>query len=415
MALVGKPFDFDPSNFRQSPDRTASAVPVSPRPLAIITILCAPFGIVAWALYLWAFHGDPGQDWMVFYTAARAYLDGELSLVIDGDLLTAALNNRFADWLSFPLNLHPWVYPPTFLLMFLPFGFLPAIGSFALFLVAGFGAVFVAVLFCGGKGHRWMYVFSLLLCPAVPFNMVTGQNAFFTCALLVGGFGLLNKRPVLSGVLLGILSFKPQLWLMVPIALLAAGRWRSLLATGVTATVMALASLAMFGAQIWQAWFELTAGVSEAYRAWLVAGRLNGQSVFACLSLLGAPTSIANIAQITAIAAAAGCVYFLFRRNTKAELQLSGLLSATLLAAPHASASDAVLLAVAAISFLSSMAANGLHPFRGMVALAVWVSPLFNPPSVVRIGLVTPVLILLFLACVTAEVRDGSAYRGFNK
>ena len=374
-----------------------------------IALVCGVFGVSAWAFYLWAFCSDPGQDWMVFYTAARAYFDGDLSLIIDGDRLTAALNNRFADWLSFPLNLHPWVYPPTFLLLFLPFGFLPSIGSFVLFLVAGFGAVCIAVLFSVGKNRRWIYISSLLLCPAVPFNVLTGQNGFFTSALLVGGFGLLNRFPALSGLLLGILSFKPQLWLMVPIALLAGGRWRALLATGMTATVMALASLAMFGTQIWQAWFELTAGVSGAYRAWLVAGRLNGQSVFACVSLLGAPSSVANIAQVTAIATAAGCVYFLFRRDTKAELQLSGLLSATLLAAPHASASDAVLLALAASSFFSAMGADRLHPFRGMVALAVWVSPLLNPPSVFRIGLITPVLILLFLACVIAEVRERSA------
>jgi alpha-1,2-mannosyltransferase len=407
MALVGKPFGFDPSIFRQTPDSTVGAAPCSPRRLAIIAILCAPFGVVAWMLYLWAFHGDAAQDWMVFYTAARAYLDGDLSVIFDGERFTAALNQRFAGWLSFPLNLHPWVYPPTFLLLFLPFGLLPPGISLLLFLLLGFAAIVVAALLYAGRGHwRWMFIFSLLLCPAVPFNVLTGQNAFFTSALLVGGFGLLNRRPALSGVLLGILSFKPQLWLMVPIALLAGGRWRTLLATGATATVMALASLAMFGPQIWQAWFELTAGVSGAYRAWLVAGRLNGQSVFACLSLLGAPSSIANIAQITAIAAATGFVYFVFRRDTRAELQLSGLLSATVLAAPHASASDAVLLAVAASSFFSVMVTHGLHPLRATVTVAVWVSPLFNPPSLFRVGLITPVLILLFLACVIAEIRE---------
>jgi alpha-1,2-mannosyltransferase len=412
MALVGKRSEFDPSIFRQTPDSIAGGAPGSPRRLAIIAMLCAPVGIGAWALYIWAFRGDPGQDWMVFYTAARAYLDGNLSIIFDGERFTGALNQRFAEWLSFPLNLHPWVYPPTFLLLFLPFGLLPPGASLPLFLLLGFAAIVVAILLHASRGHcRWMYIFSLLLCPAIPFNVLTGQNAFFTSALLLGGFGLLNRRPVLSGVLLGVLSFKPQLWLMVPIALLAGGRWRVLLVTGVTATVMAFASLAMFGAQMWQAWFELTAGVSGAYRAWLVAGRLNGQSVFACVSLLGAPSSIANIAQVTAIAAAAGCVHFLFRRDTKAELQLSGLLSATLLAAPHVSASDAVLLALAASSFLSSTAANGL---RGMVALALWVSPLFNPPSVFRIGLITPVLLLLFLACVIAEVRERWAYRGLE-
>jgi alpha-1,2-mannosyltransferase len=241
---------------------------------------------------------------------------------------------------------------------------------------------------------------------------MTGQNAFFTSALLIGGFSLLGTRPRLAALLLGILSFKPQLWLMVPVALAACGRWRVLLGAGVTATILALASLAAFGAEPWRAWFELTTGTSESYRSWLVVGRLNGQSVFACLSLLGAPNIIADLAQAAAVATAAGCVYWIFRHDERSELQLSGLLAATILAAPHASTSDAVLLGLAASSFLPLTFAKGRGPLREALSVAVWASPLFNPPSVFRIGLATPVLILLFLACVIAEVRERGGFSG---
>jgi hypothetical protein len=372
-----------------------------------IALLCGAFGIVSWGFYIWAFRGDPGQDWMVFYTAARAYLDGNLPLIFDGERLTAALNQRFAAWLSFPLNLHPWVYPPSFLLLFLPFGLLPMHISFVLVLLVGFGAVIVAAWLYAGRGHgRWIHIFSLLLCPAVPFNVMTGQNAFFTSALLVGGFGLLNRRPALSGLLLGILTFKPQLWLMVPVALLAGRRWRVLLSTGITATVLALGSLGLFGVEAWRTWFELTIGVSDSYRAWLAAGRLNGQSVFACATWLGAPSIVANLVQGMTVALVAVGVYWIFRQRAKSELQLSALLAASVLAAPHVSASDAVLLALAVSLFLSAITTSDLCSIGARVAVAVWVSPLFNPPSVFRIGLLTPVLILIFLACVIAVVRE---------
>jgi alpha-1,2-mannosyltransferase len=90
-----------------------------------------------------------------------------------------------------PLSLHPWVYPPPFLLLLLPFG-LPTPGiSFALFMLAGFLAVLAATWFHAGDGHvRWLSVLSLYLYPAVPFNVTTGQNAFYTSALLLGGLGL---------------------------------------------------------------------------------------------------------------------------------------------------------------------------------------------------------------------------------
>src|SRR5262252_9942711 len=99
----------------------------------IAAFICFGVGTAGWIFYILAFRRDPVQDWMVFYTTARAYLDGDPQLIFDGAQFTATLNQRFATWLSFPLNLHPWVYPPTFLLLFLPFGMLPATASITLF------------------------------------------------------------------------------------------------------------------------------------------------------------------------------------------------------------------------------------------------------------------------------------------
>jgi hypothetical protein len=107
-----------------------------------------------------------------------------------------------------------------------------------------------------------------------------------------------------------------------------------------------------------------------------------------------------------AVTLAAVCVYWIFRQRAKAELQLSALLAATIVASPHVSASDAVLLALAASLFLSSIIASGRHSVRTTIAVAVWVSPLFNPPSVFRVGLLTPLLLLTFLACVIGVIRE---------
>src|SRR5260370_39272863 len=107
-----------------------------------------------------------------------------------------------------------------------------------------------------------------MLCPGVPFTVITGQNAFFTSALWVGGFGLIGRYPVLAGALLGVLTFKPQLWLMVPVALLAARQWRALGGAAASALILALLSLAVFGPEIWRAWLGLLTGMDEGYRAW---------------------------------------------------------------------------------------------------------------------------------------------------
>ena len=136
-------------------------LPLSPRRMLALAAICGSFGIAAWVLWVWVFSGNPGQDWMVFYTAARAYFDGNLPLIFDGEALTAALNQRFAAWLAFTLNLHPWVYPPTFLLLFLPFGMLPPAASLAVFLLSGFIVLLAAASLYVGRGQpRWIVLFS---------------------------------------------------------------------------------------------------------------------------------------------------------------------------------------------------------------------------------------------------------------
>jgi hypothetical protein len=383
-------------------------VPLSPRRMVALGAICGSFGIAAWALWVWVFSGNPGQDWMVFYTAARAYFDGNLPLIFDGERLTATLNQRFASWLAFTLNLHPWVYPPTFLLLFVPFGMLPPLASLVVFLLSGLIVLLAAASLYAGRGQpRWILLFSLVLCPAVPFNVMTGQNAFFTSASLVAGFGLIGRFPVLAGALLGILSFKPQLWLMVPVALLAARQWRACAGAAASALILALASLVVFGPEIWRAWFGLMTGMDEAYRAWVANGRLNGMSVFACATWLGAPARAADLAQWVAIAVAAAAVYRVFRRPAAVALQLAALLAATMLAAPHSSTSDAVLLALASSLYVTAPRRGPLPPLQIALAAAVWISPLFNPPSVFRPGSLTPLLILLLLGSIIAEVRDG--------
>ena len=77
---------------------------------------------------------------------------------------------------------------------------------------------------------------------------------------------------------------------------------------------LALASAAVFGLDIWRAWFDLVAGGSEQYRAWIEVGRLNGISVYACVSWLGTPRIVASVAQAAATLGTGGVVYWVYRQ-----------------------------------------------------------------------------------------------------
>jgi alpha-1,2-mannosyltransferase len=377
--------------------------------LIVVAFVCGLYGLFCAAVYAVNFSKLPWQDWMVYYAAARAYLDGNLPLIFDGERFTAQMNADFADWLPQPLSFHPWLYPPPFLLLLIPFGLLPFATACVVFLLATFAGLLAAV-WCATPGgyRRWLHAFSLIFAPAVWFNLGTGQNAFLTSALLVGGFGLLARRPLLAGALLGLLSYKPQLWLLAPVALVAARQWRALTSAIATASVMVLASVAVLGLEpwrVWIAWFIDTP--PEIYQTWLKWGRLHGESVYTNLVLIGASHGLATAGQNVATLLAAACVWWCYRRAMPDDLRLAVLLAATVVAAPHVTNYDTVLLVVAATILFAYGLDHGFGRFGLIVPVLVWMIQLFNPPHEYRIGLITPLLTCLLIACAIAAARGG--------
>jgi hypothetical protein len=389
--------------------------------LLLIGCIGLLFGIIGWVLYGVLFSYVPAQDFIVFYTAARACIEGHLPLIYDGDAFTAQINAQFGGWFNRPLDLHPWVYPPLFLLMVLPLGLLPFTIALALFLTISFVLLNCAIRCYVPRGYqRWVCAASLVLSPATAFTAAVGQNSFMTTGLLVGGFGLMARKPVLAGALLGLLACKPQLWLMVPVALVAARKWNVLAATIATACLFVLISIAVFGIEPWREWLTLMRGQSPLFQRWLLLGRLNGQSLYTDAFLLGASAPIANAIQVIACLLCAGLTWWCFRASAmRADLQLAVLLTTTILAAPHVANYDTVMITVAASLFLCHALTNGFHSGNAMLIVVVWSIELLNPPQMIRWGLITPVVLCVFLAVVIATGRADTALvktaRGFHQ
>ena len=94
----------------------------------------------------------------------------------------------------------------------------------------------------------------VLVSPAALLCVLSGQSSFLTTAALLAIFAQLDKRPVLAGVLIGLLTVKPQLGILFPFALIASGRWRVFFAAGVTAVALFAASVALGGVESWHAY-----------------------------------------------------------------------------------------------------------------------------------------------------------------
>jgi Glycosyltransferase family 87 len=389
------------------------------RSLWPLAALAGVFGLYGWAVFAFAFRHDgvigprynaPGSDFMVYYGAARAALEGRLALVFDGDRFTQFLNAQFAAWLRGPLSFHPFVYPPHALLLMLPLGLLPFGASYAAFLALTFAALVAATWVLPLERHRWAVAAALALCPAASITAVTGQNAFLTAALLVGGAGLAAERPVLAGTLLGVLTYKPQFWLMAPVALAAARQGRALAAMAIAASLLVVASIVAFGLAPWRAWLgEIIAPSPSFHDSWRAWSMLWGEDVYACAALLGAPDALAKGAQLAVALGAAGAVAWSFARPVRSLLRIALLLAAACLASPHLQGYDTVLLALAAMLFLADGMDHGLHPGDAALALVLFVSPIFNPPRVIPLGFLTPPLEALFIVVLLRRTARGKA------
>lgn len=387
------------------------------RDLRLLAAIGVIVGLYGWLVFGATFNHDgalgprynaPGTDWIVFFSAARAYLTGNLPLIFDGDRFTAYQNHAFAYWLSAQLPFHPWLYPPHYLLLILPFCLLPFGLSYAAFQAVTFLALIAAIWrYAEDSEWRWLLIAGLILAPATSVNVVSGQNAFLSAALLLGGFQLLRRHPVLAGVLLGVLTFKPTMWLMVPVALLAAREWRALASATVTALALSAASVAVLGPELMRFWLQIMiAPPADFYQNWLEWGRLWGVSVFTCAMVLGAPHLLATMVQGAATLSAAAIVYWAYRHSLARDRQLAILLAATILAGPHVSAYDTLLLAIAAMLACRRIIEDG-WPFAYLIPmLAAWIAPPFMSPRSNAMGVLLPVFVCIFIATVIATTRQ---------
>jgi hypothetical protein len=145
---------------------------------------------------------------------------------------------------------HPFVYPPTFLVLAWPFGLAPF--QLADYLWGGLScAAFVAAARQVVQ-PRWAALI-LPLCVPVVMAAAYGQSIFFAGACLIAGLSLVERRPALAGVLIALaMCLKPQVTILAPLAVLGAP-WRASAAGVATATVLIATSL-VFGPRHWLEW-----------------------------------------------------------------------------------------------------------------------------------------------------------------
>ncbi|MBV9260197.1 MAG: DUF2029 domain-containing protein [Pseudolabrys sp.] len=236
-----------------------------------------------------------------------------------------------------------WHYPPMFLFAAATLALCSYPLAFAGWLIVTFPAYIAAVRTI--IGDRTGYVFALAF-PAILSNFIVGQNGFLTAGLLGGTLYFIELRPLLAGILLGLLTYKPHFGLLFPFVLAASGHWRVFIAAGVTAAIIAAASWLAFGTETWIAFFGSISHTSQAFLSdgWANFGKL--QTAFGLTRVFGGSETMAWALQATVALAVAAAVISIWRSKADRDLKAAALGVGTLLATPYLYTYDLVTLAV---------------------------------------------------------------------
>ncbi len=347
-----------------------------------------------------------GTDFVSFWTAARLALSQGAAAAWDGALLEAAERAVFPAIDGF----YAFFYPPVFLLLCLPFGLLGPLAALVAWLAVTAIAAWrgLAMLARGAFGERWAAI-AFLGQPVVFVVAGHGQNAFLSTALFAFGAAFAERRPVVAGLALGLLVYKPQLALLLPFALAAAGAWRLFVATALAAVAWCLVSLAVFGGDAWRAFFAMSRIAGETLREGLVAPEKMA-SVYAGLRVIGASATLAGtvqaVATVVAIVVAVVALRRARRQGGAGEAAVVVAAAGALLATPFGLDYDAAILAVPLVVLVRDVGGD-LRSFERWAMLAALAAPVAARPLAFAIHL--PIAPLAFAALFVVVVRRVAA------
>ncbi len=330
-------------------------------------------------------------DFVDVYAAGKLALAGHPASIYDWPTHKMAEAAALAHALSWREYLG-WHYPPPFLFAAAALALLPYLAAFFVWNAATLPFYLFAMRRIAGRAQAWLAAFAF---PATFFNILVGQNGFASAALIGGALVTLGERPILSGVLVGLMTYKPQFGILFPLALAAGGYWRTIAAAAATAIAMAIVSWLVFGGETWIAFYHSVPATTDAVFVRGLAGWAKLNSLYGLCRWLGLGMSVAVAAQGIVIAAAAGAAIALWRSGTSLSLKSAGLIAASLLATPYLYVYDLSILAVA-IAFLFRAGPFDAIEYAaiGSAVIAIFAFPIAAAPT----ALIAVVLVAVLIA-----------------
>jgi hypothetical protein len=327
--------------------RATEATPPLARPVELICIALAianaAYLIASYVQGTWLVTPDGAaiqSDFVNVWAAGHLVLQGHPALAYDWPAHKAieelAVGHSFEGYFG-------WHYPPMFLFFAAPLALCSYVGGYLAWLLVTFPAYVAVVRQITGERAGTLLAFAF---PAILSNFIVGQNGFLTAGLIGGALLTIERQPILAGIFVGLLTYKPHLGLLLPIALIAGGHWRVIASATITALLIAGASWLAFGTETWIAFVQSIPHTSQAFLSdgWANFGKL--QTIFGLARTFNAPENVAWALQLALALAAAIVVALIWRGKAAFEIKAAVLGTGVMLATPYLYTYDLVVLSV---------------------------------------------------------------------
>jgi len=256
----------------------------------------------------------------------------------------------------------PWNYPPLFLFVVGVLAQFPYMFAYTLWAITTLIAYFLCMraLFLDNRAAT-IYGGA----PACFIAFVIAQTGLCLAAIFGAVLLTLDKRPIISGLLLAALAFKPQFGLLFPVALVMGGYWDVLL-VAISATIAWVLLWLGIDQSVFTGFFHALQTSSQYYLMAGSGGWHKLQSIYAFLRMLGLGNGTASIVHGVAAAACLVIVGVAWRSKLPLAMKSAILALASLIATPYSYIYDFPVLTVA-IGFL-----YGQTTFDRFERVAIW-------------------------------------------
>lgn len=359
--------------------------------LAIISMLAVATGLLVNWRYPYL------MDFLSYWAAAVMTLGGNPADAYDISLHNAVQQTAF----RFDTRL-PFAYPPPYLFLIAPLGYLSYPIAAALWVAVSL----LAFVGAARTTLRGKLVVALAF-PPVAICGISGQNGLLTAAIFIFGLSQFSRSAFRAGLILGCLVIKPQLGLLLPIAFIAAREWRAFAGASLSVIILCLASLLVWGAAPWVGFFNQSTLFASIATDGLV-GWHKMASVYAAMRLIGAGAALAAAVHIVGAVVATGLVWHVWREQQDLAIRVATLTAASLLISPYLYVYDQTML-IGGIGWLA--AHSGTRRTFALLYLlpATSILQFWSAAPAINLAPLAP-LVMLFAIC--TEIRRSGVPTG---